>query len=154
MKGEKETPTGLAQPQGEAITSINRYHKDSNSKRNIKQVATFHRNATHPDIWDLQPNRGAKMPFTWFRLSEPRSPYLLQQGATKVAESFTGNEKVLHTGLRKTFAVNVVSGNIFDPKTKKRQLLLLRRDAENSITVFLFKNNPKDITPAVREVLS
>ena len=127
------------------------------AKKSLIQSAIkgiFRRNTSHPDVWDLNPDTGDKMPFKWFRLSEPREHYLTAQGALKVAESHHNGVKVLHTGLRRTVDEMIFAGNLYNPVNEKRSLLLFGCDpVAHTITVYLFANrNPRNINKYVEEV--
>jgi len=109
----------------------------------------FKRNTIRADIWDLE---SGDLPFRYFRLSNPREPYLIQQGAVKVAESHLNGKKILHTGLRYTHCSTIYAGNLFDPIKRKRKLLLFKWNPDETITVFLYNTNPRKIKP-IMEVL-
>lgn len=116
-------------------------------------IGTFHRNAIHPDIYDLQTISGGKIPFSYFRVEEPREQYLIDQGAVKVAESFNKGVKILHTGLRRTSNEMIFAGNLYNPVNRKRSLLLFRCDPiTHTITVYLYPDrNPRNINKLVEE---
>ena len=115
----------------------------------------FTRNQTHPEIYDLQPVSGTNFPFTYFRVTLPRSEYLKRNKAVCVAESHRNGEKILFTGLRKTISGIVYSGNMYDTKTYKRSLLLFRYvSTDQTMVVYLFPNrNPRNINSYIKEVL-
>ena len=116
---------------------------------------TFNQNATHLDIYDIQPVSGVQFPFTYFRLSSPRSEFLIKNKAVYVAESHRNNSKVLFTGLR-LVSNTIYSGDLFNPTTKKKSLLLFKHDLlEQSFEVYLFPNrNPRKLQPIINEILS
>ena len=115
----------------------------------------FKQNAIHPEIFDLQTDEGNNFPFTYFRLSSPRSEFLIKQRAVYVAESHRNGEKVLFTGLRQTIARGIYSGNMLNPKTQKRSLLLFEENKpQKTFIVYVFPNhNPTKIQPIINEVL-
>ena len=115
----------------------------------------FKQNAIHPEIFDLQTDEGNNFPFTYFRLSSPRSEFLIKQRAVYVAESHRNGEKVLFTGLRQTIARGIYSGNMPNPKTQKRSLLLFEENKPQKIfIVYVFPNhNPTKIQPIINEIL-
>lgn len=115
----------------------------------------FTRNQTKPDIYDLQTVSGTNFPFTYFRMTLPRSEYLKKNRAVCVAESHRNGIKVLFTGLRKTISGLVYSGNLYDTKTNKRSLLLFRYNpTDQTMVVYLFPNrNPRNINSYIKEVL-
>lgn len=122
------------------------------AKKCLPIKGVFKKNETHPDIWDLT-DTTSKMPFSYFRATEPREMYLMQQGAIKVLESHKDGVKVLHTGLRLTTVHNVYSGNLFNPETNKRRLLLAKfNPADDTLTIYLYRNNPKRIKDKIIEV--
>ena len=116
---------------------------------------TFSQNATHPDIYDIQPVSGIQFPFTYFRLTLPRSEFLIKNKAVYVAESHRNNTKVLFTGLR-LVTTSIYSGNMYNPATKKTSLLLFRHDLlERSFAVYLFlAKNPRRLQPYINEILA
>lgn len=115
----------------------------------------YQQNESHPDNYDLIENPGAKIPFSYFRIEEPRKQYLIDQGALKIAESHHNGVKVLHTGLRRTSDNMTFAGNLYNPKNQKRSLLLFRCDPHtHTITIYLFPNrNPRNINKYVEEVI-
>ncbi|MEZ7867290.1 MAG: hypothetical protein QMB37_07560 [Paludibacteraceae bacterium] len=115
----------------------------------------FKQNAIHPEIFDLQTDEGNNFPFTYFRLSSPRSEFLIKQRAVYVAESHRNGEKVLFTGLRQTIARGIYSGNMLNPKTQKRSLLLFEENKPQKIfIVYVFPNhNPTKIQPIINDLL-
>ena len=116
---------------------------------------TFKQNATRPDIYDLQPVYGVQYPFTYFRLTLPHTAFLINNRAVYVAESHRNNSKVLFTGLR-LVSNTIYSGDMFNPTTKKKSLLLFKHDLlEQSFEVYLFPNrNPRKLQPIINEILS
>ncbi|MFZ4414517.1 MAG: hypothetical protein ACOYOV_15650 [Bacteroidales bacterium] len=64
----------------------------------------FIQNAIHTDIFDLIPESGANLPFSYFRISLPIQPYLIAQGAKYVVES----HKCSYSQLSKLTAKNEV----------------------------------------------
>ena len=115
----------------------------------------FKQNATRPGIYDLQPVSSTIFPFTYFSLTFPRSEFLIQNRAVYVAESHRNGEKVLFTGLRQTIARGIYSGNMPNPKTQKRSLLLFEENKPQKIfIVYVFPNhNPTKIQPIINELL-
>ena len=116
----------------------------------------FKQNAIHPEIFDLQTDEGNNFPFTYFRLSSPRSEFLIKQRAVYVAESHRNGVKILFTGLRPANVNTFYSGNMFSQLTKKKSLILFRYDQpEKSFMVYLFPNrNPKKLQPIINEILA
>lgn len=116
----------------------------------------FIQNAIHTDIFDLMPESGANLPFSYFRLSLPIQPYLIAQGAKYVVESHKCNVKILHTGLKLTKVSTIYSGDVFDPKTRTKSLILFQFDIlDNCYIVYLFNGYfPKSIDPILNEITS
>ena len=114
----------------------------------------FVQNATHPDIYDLTPDSCANLPFSYFRLSLPRAPYLIAQGAVFVADSHRNNIKVLNTGLRTTKLSAGLVGDIYDPLNKTRSLIMFRRvPGANSYNVYLFEGYyPKSLNAVIEKI--
>ena len=115
----------------------------------------FIKNAIHTDIFDLMPESGSNLPFSYFRISFPIQPYLIAQGAKYVVESHK-RIKVLHTGLKPTNVNGIYSGDMYNVLTKVRSLLLFCADAtENKYTVYLFEGyNPRSLTKVLNEILA
>lgn len=103
----------------------------------------FNRNTSHPDVWDLNPDTGDKMPFQWFRLSEPREHYLTAQGALKVAESHHNGVKVLHTGSRKTTDKMIFAENLYSPVSGKRSISFFDCDPVMHMIIVLYVRKSK-----------
>jgi len=114
----------------------------------------FVQNTTHPDIYDLIPDSCANLPFSYFRLSLPRAPYLIAQGAVFVADSHRNNIKVLKTGLRTTKLSTGLVGDVYDPLNKTRSLIIFRRvPGANSYNVYLFNGYfPKTLKAVVKKI--
>lgn len=121
---------------------------------NQEIIGTFLRNTTHPEVYDLQTISGDKMPFSYFRIAQPRERYLIGQGAVKVVESHKNGVKVLHTGLRRTSDDMIFAGNLYNPVNGKLSFLLFKSDPiTHTITVYLFPDRkPKNINQYVEEV--
>ncbi|MDD4991713.1 MAG: hypothetical protein PHR83_05700 [Paludibacter sp.] len=116
----------------------------------------FVQNAIHTDIFDLMPESGANLPFSYFRRSLPIQPYLIAQGAKYVVESHKGITKVLHTGLRPTKVNGIYSGDVFNPQTRSKSLILFCfNSAECSYTAYLFEGYfPKSLNKVLNEILA
>jgi hypothetical protein len=113
----------------------------------------FIQNANRTDIYDLMPESGSNLPFSYFRISKPIQPYLIAQGATYVVESFKLMIKVLHTGLKPTKVIGIYSGDIYDPQTKSKNLILFcANPPECSYTVYIFEGlPPKSLNKVLKE---
>ena len=111
----------------------------------------FIQNAIHLNIYDLIPDSCANLPFSYFRLSLPRAPYLIAQGALFVADSHKNNIKVLNTGLRTTKLSAGLVGDVYDPLNKTRSLIIFRRvPGTNSYKVYLFEGYyPKTLNAVI-----
>ena len=116
----------------------------------------FIQNANHKDIFDLIPESGANLPFSYFRISLPIQPYLIAQGAKYVVESHKCNVKALHTGLKSTNENGIYSGDMYNVLSKVRSLLLFCAEpTENKYTVYLFEGyNPRSLTKVLKEILA
>lgn len=114
----------------------------------------FIQNQTHPDIYDLMPESGANLPFKYFRLTKPYSPYLMRQGALYVAESFNNQKKVLHTGLKPTHQNNIFTGDLFNPGNNTKCLIIFRCNPENKqFWVYLLDGYyPRKIKSIINEI--
>lgn len=127
------------------------------AKKCLTTTATkgvFIQNADRTDIYDLMPESGANLPFSYFRISLPIQPYLIARGATYVVESFKLMSKVLHTGLKPTKVNGIYSGDVFNPQTRSKSLILFcSNPAECSYTVYLFEGYfPKSLNKVLNEL--
>jgi len=115
----------------------------------------FIQNAIHTDIFDLMTESGANLPFSYFRISLPIHPYLIAQSAKYVVESHRCMTKVLHTGLKRTKVNGIYSGDVFNPQTRSRSLILFCSDPDKfSYTVYLFDGYfPKSLNNILLEIL-
>lgn len=113
----------------------------------------FIQNAIHKDVFDLMPESGANLPFSYFRISLPFTPFLIQQGAKYVVESHKGITKILSTGLRPTKRNGIYSGDVFNTQTRSKSLILFcANPAECSYTVYLFEGYfPKSLNKVLKE---
>ena len=114
----------------------------------------FIQNAIHLNIYDLIPDSCANLPFSYFRLSLPRAPYLIAQGALFVADSHKNNVKVINTGLRTTKLSTALVGDVYDPLNKTRSLILFKRvPGANSYKVYLFEGcYPKSLNAVIKGI--
>ena len=116
----------------------------------------FIQNAIHTDIFDLMPESGSNLPFSYFRISLPIQPYLIAQGAKYVVESFKLMSKVLHTGLKCTKVNGIYSGDVYNPQTRSKSLILFCADPDKySYTVYLFDGYyPRSLNKVLNEILA
>ena len=116
----------------------------------------FVQNPTQKNTFVLEPGTYSNLPFSYFKLSLPRSPYLIAQRALYVAESHQNNAKVLNTGLRSTKFKTILSGDIYDPFNRKISLLLfVLMPGANSYTVYLFIGYyPKSLYAVLKEIIT
>jgi hypothetical protein len=116
----------------------------------------FIKNPTHKDIYDLMPETGSNLPFSYFRLSLPIKDYLMRQGAKYVAESHKCYIKVLHTGLKPTNVKSIYSGDIYNSQTKTRSLIIFHLSPDEfSFKVYLFDGYfPKNINKVLSEIVA
>ena len=117
-------------------------------------IGTYLRSTSQSEVYDLQTISGDNMPFSYFRIEQPRERYLIVQGSVKVAESHKNGVKVLHTGLRPTSNKLIFAGNRYNPVNGKRSLILFKCDPiTHTITVYLFPDrNPRNLNQYVKEV--
>jgi len=117
-------------------------------------IGTYLRSTSQSEVYDLQTISGDNMPFSYFRIEQPRERYLIGQGAVKVVESHKNGVKVLHTGLRRTSDDMISAGNLYNPVNGKLSFLLFKSDPiTHTITVYLFPDRkPKNINQYVEEV--
>lgn len=114
----------------------------------------FLKNPTFPNNYDLTPESGANLPFSYFRLSMPKEMYLSEQRALYVVESHVNGIKVLHTGLRQTKTGAIYSGDLFDCTTKKKSLLLFRLLPNvNGCEVFFYDGYfPRSLAKVINQI--
>ena len=112
----------------------------------IVKKGVFNQNATNPTIYDLA-SSATGMPFKYFRLSMPRSEYLIQQGAKFVVESHLNRSKILNTGLRLSDNCRVFYGDLYDAASKSKSLITFEKIPNgNGFNVQLFSGYyPKNI---------
>ena len=97
----------------------------------------FKQSATRSDIYD---QIGSKFKgFSFIRLSEPRSIFLIKQGAKWVIESWDHGAKPLFTGLR-LFADGLYYGDHLN--AGKRVLMIVKMNP-GELVVNLFKTYPR-----------
>ena len=97
----------------------------------------FKQNATRTDIYD---QTGSKFKgFSFIRLSEPRSTFLITQGAKYVIESWDHGTKPLFSGLR-LFADGLYYGDHL--KAGKRVLMIVKINP-GELVVNLFNTYPR-----------
>lgn len=97
----------------------------------------FKQNPACSDIYDLT---GSKFnQFSFIRLSEPRSDFLLRQGAKYVLESWSHGQKPLFTGLR-----SIGEGFYYGDSLHngKRSLMVVKMNP-GELVIHLFKTYPR-----------
>ncbi len=99
----------------------------------------FIQNEKRNDIFDLQTEPDPRL-FTYFRLSEPRTPFLIKQGARYVLESWNKGKKVGFTGLIPVGTPNYYFGDIVakNAKGKAKNSLLIVHLNEQTATLYYF----------------
>jgi hypothetical protein len=97
----------------------------------------FKQNQSRSDIYDLEGTRFHG--FTFIRLSEPRSEFLIRQGAKFVIESWDHGQKPLFSGLR-----SIKEGFYYGDRLTngKRSLMVVKIDP-GLIKIFLFNSYPR-----------
>ena len=99
----------------------------------------FIQNEKRADIYDLQGEPGPRM-FHYFRISTPRKPFLIKQGAKYVIESWQGHEKTSFTGLIPVGLNGYYFGDLLLKTTKNngKKSFLIARVEGKTITLYLF----------------
>ena len=112
----------------------------------------FIQNNTRNDIYNLMPESGSNLPFSYFIVTLPIQQYLISQGAKYVADSNEG----LHTGLRPTKVNYIYSGDLFNSYTKVKSLLLFCAEpAGKQFTVYMFEGyNPRSLNKVLNEIVA
>jgi hypothetical protein len=97
----------------------------------------FKQNQTRPDIYDLTESRFHG--FTFIRVSEPRSEFLIRQGAKYVIESWDHGQKPLFSGLR------LIKEDFYygDRLTNGKRSLMVVKIDPGLIKIFLFNSYPR-----------
>ena len=98
--------------------------------------AVFGRNPSRENYYDIAaPND--KIPFSWFRLTDPHNDFLIRQRVCQVAESFVERTKILFTGLRRLGGTLWYEGDTF--VNGKKSLVLFHFHSETKkFDVYLF----------------
>ena len=99
----------------------------------------FIQNEKRADIYDLQGDPDPRI-FHYFRISTPRKPFLIKQGAKWVIESWKGHEKTSFTGLVPVGIDGFYFGDLLlktREKTHKKSLIIANVEGD-TITIFLF----------------
>ncbi len=97
----------------------------------------FKQNPVRTDIYDLT---GSKFnQFSFVRLSEPRSEFLIRQGSRYVLESWSHGQKPLFTGLR-SIQEGLYYGDTF--RNGKRSLMVVKFNP-GELYIYLFKAYPR-----------
>lgn len=114
----------------------------------------FIQNTNHRDIFEVSPESGSNLPFTYFKRSLPYSANLIAQKAVYVVESAKDCIKVLNTGLRKTQNSSIFYGDKFNPLTKVCSLILFCFDGSGeTCTVYLFENYyPRNLDKVIKSI--
>lgn len=103
----------------------------------------FKRSATRADIFDLKGSHFKG--FTFVRISEPRSYFLIRQGAKYVIESWDHGLKPLFSGLRQ-FGNDYYYGDYFHEG--KRALLIVKMN-QDELLINLFSTYPTKNLPKI-----
>ncbi|MFZ4799472.1 MAG: hypothetical protein ACOYMA_18375 [Bacteroidia bacterium] len=127
-------------------------------KRCLTEAAkkgVFNQNAIHKDIFDVTPESGSNLPFSYFRISLPIQQYLIAQGAKYVIDSNEGI-KILHTGLLPTKVNYIYSGDMYNRSTNVKSLLMFHAEpAKKQYTVYLYEGYyPRSLTKVLKEILA
>lgn len=109
----------------------------------------FKENSFRKTIYDLVSTSKPFSKFIYFRLETPKQPYLINQGAKYVCESWINGSKILHTGLIPTGAPGYFVGDFAETikDKKKTSLIIFRLVPETDIIQLFFFNqfNKKSI---------
>lgn len=99
----------------------------------------FVQNEKRNDIYDLVGEPDSLI-FHYFRLSKPRKPFLIKQGAKYVIESWSGHEKTSFTGLIPTLTFNWYFGDLLLKRANKQPVksFLIANIVDNETTIYLF----------------
>lgn len=108
------------------------------------QSALLRSNSTRPDIYDLE--TGIDFPFTYCRISAPRTEWLRRQGAEWVLESWSHGEKSAFTGLRPTKDPGIYTGDLL-LKDGKHRIRAEKTPTAILITVLSKRNRVKQARP-------
>lgn len=113
--------------------------KSTNTPQYKKFV--FIQNEKRADIFDLQGETDPRI-FHYFRISEPRKPFLTKQGAKYVIESWKGHDKTSFTGLVPIGVLGYYYGDLMLKTANKqpKKSLIITHLNENTITIYLFPN--------------
>ena len=110
----------------------------------------FIQNSKRADIYDLT-NDPENPPFTFFRLSKPRLPKFIKQGAKFILESWKCFDKIAFTGLVLTPFNQWYYGDLvlINPKTKKkRKSFILVEFKGVEVDIYYFRSYT--LYPAIR----
>lgn len=101
----------------------------------------FVQNEKRNDIYDLQ-GEPDPLIFHYFRLSKPRKPFLIKQGARYVIESWSGHEKTSFTGLIPAINDTWYFGDLLLKRLNKTpaKSFLIAKFNQNNITLYIFPN--------------
>jgi hypothetical protein len=106
------------------------------------KLLVFTENPTRKGIYDLSTSATFNK-FRYFRLEKPKQPYLIQQGAEFVCESWDNGVKTLHTGLIPAGAPGYYFGDHSETiqGAKKTSLMIFRFIPDTSIIQIYFFNH-------------
>ena len=96
----------------------------------------FRQNPARPDIYDLTGSKFNR--FTFIRLSQPRSDFLIRQGAKYVLESWSHGQKPLFTGFRPIREGLYYGDHLHNGK----RVLLVVKMNPGELVIHLFKTYP------------
>lgn len=110
------------------------------------KILEFKENQQRKNIFDLTTTGVNFNKFRYFRIETPRQPYLINQGAKYVCESWENGNKTLHTGLIETGVKGYYFGDYADVTNgaKKNSLMLFHYDQEiETIRIYFFNRYSK-----------
>ena len=101
----------------------------------------FTRNETRPHIYDIV-GRPDKPPIRYFSISAPRAPFLIQQGAKWVVESWENRVKTAFTGLIPVAIPGWFYGDLIEvlPTQKRRKSFVLFHFRGSTIALYYFRS--------------
>ncbi|MCB9001677.1 MAG: hypothetical protein H6537_06870 [Bacteroidales bacterium] len=101
----------------------------------------FVQNEKRNDIYDLKGEPDSRL-FHYFRISTPRKPFLIKQGARFVIESWSGHEKTSFTGLIPIKIEGWYYGDLLLKRANKQpaKSFLIANINGNETTLYLFPN--------------
>jgi len=112
------------------------------SKQPDYKLLEFKENPDRKNIYDLQTTSAPFNKFQYFRLEQPKQPYLIQRGVKYVCETWVNGIKILHTGIIPTGAPDYYFGDFTETiKDKKKTSLMIFRLIPDTSTIQIYYFN-------------